>query len=256
MFASERQKLIEAYILEHGSATVRELGERFQVSGVTIRKDLDELEKGDSIQRMHGGAVSKYKSSQGDHFQTLTDRRRDEKQAIGEKALSLIENGDTILLDASTTAHVFASLLAEASFSGLTVITTSVFIAHTLLARGIRVIMVGGELNQNVGAAEGPIALEQIGKLSADKGFIGVNGIDPHFGFSVDSLEEAAIKRSICASSRRAYVLADYTKFNRRYIAKIFGTEEGKVRGLITDRQHENIDYGFLKNKIKLVFAD
>ena len=92
--------------------------------------------------------------------------------------------------------------------------------------------------------------------MHADKGFIGVNGIDRQFGFSVDSLQEAAIKRSICTSSRRTFVLADYTKFNRRYMAKIYGIEDGAIRGLITDRQHENIDYGFLKNKIKLIFAD
>ena len=83
-----------------------------------------------------------------------------------------------------------------------------------------------------------------------------MNGIDRNFGFSVDSLEEAAIKRSICAASRRTFVLADYTKFNRRYMSKIFGIEDGAVRCLITDRQHENIDYGFLKHKVKLIFAD
>ena len=87
-------------------------------------------------------------------------------------------------------------------------------------------------------------------------GIIGVNGIDRDFGFSVDSLEEAAVKRSICAASRRSFVLADYTKFNRRYMSKVFGIEDGAVRCLITDRQHENIDYGFLKHKVKLIFAD
>ncbi len=257
VFTSERQKLIEAYILERGSATVQELSGRFQVSAVTIRKDLDELEKGDLVQRTHGGAVSKYKSAQGGQFQTLTDRNREEKQRIGKKAVSFIENGDTIFLDASTTAHVFASLLAEAGFTGLTVITTSLYVAQLLLAQGIRVIMIGGEMNRNINAAEGPAALEQISGMSADKGFIGVNGIDKQFGFSVDSLEEAAIKqRSICQSSRRTFILADYTKFNRRYMARIFGTEECAAGCLITDGPRENIDYGFLKNKMKLVFAE
>ena len=160
------------------------------------------------------------------------------------------------MLDASTTGQVFASVLADAGLTGLTVITTSVFTAQTLMAGGIRVITVGGEMNLNIGAAEGPIATGQISDLHADKGFIGVNGIDRQFGFSVDSLQEAAIKRSICTSSRKTFVLADYTKFNRRYMAKIYGIEDGAIRGLITDRQHENIDYGFLKNKIKLIFAD
>ena len=256
MFTSERQKLIEAYILEHGSVTVQELSDKFQVSSVTVRKDLNELEKSASIQRMHGGAVPRYKSAQEERFQTLTDRCREEKLAIGKKALSLVEDGDTIMLDASTTAQVFASVLADSGLTGLTVITTSVFTAQTLMTGGIRVITVGGEMNLNIGAAEGPIAIGQISSLHADKGFIGVNGIDRQFGFSVDSLQEAAIKRSICASSRRTFVLADYTKFNRRYMAKIYGIEEGAVRGLITDWQHENIDYGFLKNRIKLLFAD
>ena len=76
MFTTERQKLIEAYILEHGSVTVQELSDKFQVSSVTVRKDLSELEKSASIQRMHGGAVPRYNSAQEDHFQTLTDRCR------------------------------------------------------------------------------------------------------------------------------------------------------------------------------------
>ena len=57
-------------------------------------------------------------------------------------------------------------------------------------------------------------------QFHADKGIIGVNGIDKQFGFSVDSLEEVAMKRAICASSRKAFVLADYTKFKCRYMAK------------------------------------
>ena len=87
MFTTERQKLIEAYILEQGSVTVQELSDKFQVSRVTVRKDLSELEKSASIQRMHGGAIPRYKSAQEDHFQTLTDRCREEKYAIGKKAL-------------------------------------------------------------------------------------------------------------------------------------------------------------------------
>ena len=256
MFTTERQQLMESYILEHGAVTVQELSDRFQVSSVTVRKDLSELEKGASIQRTHGGAMPRYKSAQEERFQTLTDRCREEKYAIGKKALSFMENGDTIFLDASTTAQVFATLLTDSGLDGLTVITTSVVTAQTLMAGGIRVILIGGEVNLNIGAAEGPIALDQISRLNADKGIIGVNGIDRNFGFSVDSLEEAAIKRSICAASRRTFVLADYTKFNRRYMSKIFGIEDGAVRCLITDRQHENIDYGFLKHKVKLIFAD
>ena len=153
MFTTERQKLIEAYILEHGSVTVQELSDKFQVSSVTVRKDLSELEKSASIQRMHGGAVPRYKSAQEDHFQTLTDRCRDEKYAIGKKALSLVENGDTIMLDASTTGQVFASVLADAGLTGLTVITTSVFTAQTLMAGGIRVITVGGEMRSSAVSA-------------------------------------------------------------------------------------------------------
>ncbi len=255
MFTSERQKKIEDYVLERGSATVQELVERFGVSSVTIRKDLSELETGGTLQRTHGGAVSRYKSAQEERFQTLTDRCREEKRAIGMKALSYVENGDTILLDASTTGHVFAELLVDSGINGLTVITPSVYAAQTLLLSGIRVILIGGVVNQNIGSSQGPYTVNQIRRLNADKGFIGVNGIDRQFGFSVDSLEEAAVKRSICACARSTFILADYTKFNRRYMAQVSAPGEGVARYLITDRQRDNIDYSFLKQELKLVFA-
>ena len=96
MFAKERQSKIEQLILERGSASVLRLSQMFNVSEVTIRKDLDELQKGNRVVRTHGGAVVKYQSRPDWCFQNLAVVCLEEKQQIARTALEFIEDGESI----------------------------------------------------------------------------------------------------------------------------------------------------------------
>ena len=254
MFTEERQSRIEEVILERGSVSVQELSELFNVSEVTIRKDLDELQKSDTIKRTHGGAVAKYHALERAAFQSLTTRRKEEKQAIARKALSLIEDGDTLLMDGSSTTSELAHLLEASGIRDLTVITTSLIIAQIVNNGKIRVVLLGGDLDPKMSSVSGPMTEKALTQLSVDKGFVGINGIDRKFGFSADGFQEAAVKLAIGMASRETYVLADHSKFRKKYLAKVCELK-GVFQYLITDR-HGGIDYTALDGQVEVILAD
>lgn len=255
MFTEERQSQIAECILERGSVSVQELSALFNVSEVTIRKDLDELQKEDMIRRTHGGAVAKYHTLQLAPYQSLIVRQQEEKRRIAAKAMEFIEDGDTILLDGSTTVSELATLLASSTtLQGLVVFTTSIMIAQILNAsEQVQVFMIGGMLYNRMGTVQGPVACRQLGELSTDKGFIGVNGIHRSFGYSADRIEEAQMKMSIAHASRQTYILADHTKFHKKYLARIAPPGEC-FDCLITDRT-AGMDYTPYEKQIEICYA-
>ena len=231
MFAKERQSKIEQLILERGSASVLRLSQMFNVSEVTIRKDLDELQKGNRVVRTHGGAVVKYQSRPDWCFQNLAVVCLEEKQQIARKALEFIEDGDSILMDGATTVRELAVLINSSELKNITIITNSIELAQTFDREAIEVILVGGSLNPKLNTVTGPIAERNISYINVDKCFIGISGIDEAFGFSTDEFSDAAIKLNICRSSKQSFVLADHTKFRKRYLAKVFDLDGYRVCG-------------------------
>lgn len=254
MFAKERQSKIEQVILERGSASVLKLSRMLGVSEVTVRKDLDQLQKENRIVRTHGGAVVKYQSRPNVRFQNLVSVCVEEKQLIAKKALEFIEDGDSIVLDCSTTVCELAVLINASELKNLTVITNSIMTAQVFSKDTIEVIIVGGSLNPNINAVMGPIAENNIAALNADKCFLGMNGVDEEFGFSTDGFSDAAVKVSICKSSKQSFVLADHTKFGKKYLAKVFDLDE-EIDYLITDRKCEDADYQAIEKKIQVIYA-
>lgn len=255
MFAKERQSKIEQIIMEQGSASVQKLSEMFNVSEVTIRKDLDELQKENRVVRTHGGAVVKYQSRPKVCFQNLAIFCVEEKQQIARKALEFIENGDSIILDGSTTVFELAQLINASELTDLLIITTSVRMAQVFDREAIEVVIVGGTLDRKLNTVIGPIAEKNLASMNADKCFVGINGIDETYGFSTDGFSDAATKARICESSKQSFVLADYTKFNKRYIAKAMDIDRN-VSYIITDQKTRELDCRAIANKVPLIFAD
>ena len=126
MFARERQENIAKLILEKESVSVVELSELYDISEVTIRKDLEELQRQGRVIRTHGGAVSLYKPSAAFSFQDLSVKCIEEKQQIARTAIDLIADGDSIILDGSTTVQELAKLIVGSGKKDLTIITTSI----------------------------------------------------------------------------------------------------------------------------------
>ena len=257
MLAKERQSDIEKIVKERGSVSVQELSRVFGYSEVTIRKDLDELAQENRIIRTHGGAMMKYKTRAAADISELSVTHLHEKQMIARKAIEFIEDGDAVILDGSSTIHQLVALINETDFQNLTIITNSLLTAELVTKKNIEIVLIGGVMNRAIGTTEGPKAEKELESLSADKCFIGTSGIDESFGFSTDYFFDASIKARMCASARKSYVIADYTKFNRRFLVKVFGFESGhSCTAVITDSRNENVDYREIEKKIPIIFAD
>lgn len=252
MFAGERRKQMEQYILGKGSVSVQELKDLYGVSEVTIRKDLDELSSNGLIIRTHGGAMIKYQSKQDLRLSDLTILYPDEKKAIARKALEFIENGDSIIFDASTTVLELAIVLNESSLENITVITSSVKVSEVLTRDGINVVLLGGSVNKKMASVFGPLTETQLRSLNVDKCFIGVNGVDTEYGISVGGFSEAALKNAMRQSSKMFFVLTDHSKFQKKYMARVMSI--GEVSNIITDRV-PGIDYSPYERRTEIVFA-
>jgi len=171
LYSEERKKIILDYIQKYGKASVQELTEVLQVSEATVRRDLKDLEDAKLLKRAHGGALSlqnvNFEPTFGEKKVTLLK----EKHAIAKKAVELIDEGDTILLDAGTTTFEVAKELR--TFSKLTVITNDINISQELLSHpGIEIIVVGGMLRKETLAMVGPMAEQSLGMIRVDKLFL------------------------------------------------------------------------------------
>lgn len=243
IFVDERRRKIAGLIATHGRVSVSELAARFQVSEVTIRKDLTRLEAERGLLRVHGGAILESAESKPPWaattsaepaFQVRERANRAEKQAIGALAAELIADGDSIALDASTTALEVARHLRDRQ--ELTVITNGIRIASELAGRpGITVLMPGGRLRWEafslVGSWGGPL----LEKVNIQKAFVGAVGVTLEEGLTDASLEEAEIKRAMVQTAREVVAIVDHTKFDRVTFATFCAISQ--VRLLITDDQ-------------------
>lgn len=225
MYSEERKKKILDYIQKYGKASVQELTEVFQVSESTVRRDLKELEDAKLLKRAHGGALSlqnvKFEPTLGEKKVTLLK----EKHAIAKKAAELIEEGDTILLDAGTTTFELAKELKV--FSKLTVITNDINISQELLSYpGIEVMVVGGMLRKETLAMVGPVAEQALGMIRVDKLFLATNGLDLEAGLTTPNLIEAATKRKMIKIAKQVILLADHSKVGKVSQARVADIDE------------------------------
>lgn len=232
----ERKDAILENLARENRVYVSELSAAFGVSDVTIRKDLKELEERGLLKRVHGGAerIRQSRAAVESTLDELMSRHMEEKRAIARAALPLIEDGDALILDTSTTTRELARLLRTSPLKDLTVITPTPQIALELCeSEDIQVILIGGIIRRTLKTAMGPIATETLKGLHADKAFIGVNGIDPAVGLTTQNILECEVKRQIIASSTRTFVLADASKHNTIALGVI--APVSAVDGIVTD---------------------
>lgn len=211
MFTEERQMQILSHLYEHKRASVSELCERFGVSPATIRRDLKELEDAGLLKRTHGGAISLEHVGFEPTFQEKEDQYREEKRRIAVRAASMINEGETVLLDAGTTTWALARELTR--FQRLTVVTNSVFVLRELAGlSSIELLCVGGMVRSTTQSMVGPVAERMLETIRVDKAFIGTNGVDPEAGLTTPHLLEAQVKQAMIRSAKQVVVLSDSDK--------------------------------------------
>ena len=234
-FATERQDHIARTVEEHGRARVAELAEQFGVSGVTIRKDLVVLEAAGRVIRAHGGAIVPDRSRPERAFEIRERLQGAEKAAIGAAAAALVRDGESIALDASTTALYMArALKVRGGWNHLTVITNGLRIASELAGHpGITVAMPGGWVRWEALSLVGGLGDGVFDRVNVQTAFVGAAGFTVETGLNDATEEEAQIKRAMVAAARSVFAIVDHTKWDRVAFATFCRMD--RLSGVVTD---------------------
>jgi DeoR/GlpR family transcriptional regulator of sugar metabolism len=236
VFAHERQQLIAEFVEQNGRAHVTELARRFGVSAVTIRKDLLLLQSGHRVERTHGGAIAPRRDRPELAFDVREHLQGDEKMQMGAAAAASVSDGESIVLDASTSALYIARHLKrrEPGWHGLTVVTNSIRLASELAGHpGITVLMPGGRVRWEAVSLVGPLGDGFFRRVNVQKAFVGAAGFTLDAGLSDAMEEEAQIKRSMVNAAREVYAMVDHTKWGRMASATFCRTD--RITGVFTD---------------------
>ncbi|MCW2843457.1 MAG: transcriptional regulator, DeoR family [Nocardioides sp.] len=234
MYAEERQQAMAQLVAEHGRLSVNVLAEQYDVTTETVRRDLSTLERMGLVRRVHGGAIPAHSLTVIESGLVERDSANTvEKERIARAALELLPPaGSTILLDAGSTTNRLASLLPRDL--RLTVVTHAVPVAARLAGNPqIELILLPGRVRTATQAAVGADTVAALAHLRADVVFLGTNGLTVDHGLSTPDRDEAATKRAMVASARRAVVLADASKIGIESTLRFAGLDEVDV--LVTD---------------------
>ena len=238
----ERRMQIVKTINTHKTATVAEIVEWLGASPATVRRDLAWLDEQGLITRTRGGATAINYPAQAILRRTVPAYEQrlseyiEEKQSIGQCAAENIHDGETIMLDASSTNHYMLPFLAKKR--DLTVITNSLYISKELMTivetnPSLTVICSGGTLFMRSYSFIGMIAEQALSQFYVDKAFIGLRGISLHHGLTSPFPEEIPVKRQMIKCAQQVFILADHTKFNLTFASLI--APLNIVHTLITD---------------------
>lgn len=227
----ERQQKILDELLT-GGMSVQKLVARFGVSEITIRRDLARLERQGKLFRVHGGAVANQKVAYEFSFREKERRNRAAKQAIGRAAARLAESGDAVYIDTGTTALEVARNLRARSPE--IIVTVNLSVAAEYVGQGeVRVMVAGGELGARSPDVYGELALANLAEFRVDLAFLGCDGFDLERGSSATEIRSAAVSRLMLKNSKRAYLVADSSKFGISALYCVSSLE--CLAGVVTD---------------------
>ena len=236
MLALERRNLILEKLQIEKRVVVSELSQLYGVSEETIRRDLEKRENDGLAIKSYGGAVINDNSNMDMPFNIRKNRNVAGKQRIAELAAKLVEDGDHIMLDASTTGVFIAKALKQKS--RLTVVTNSLeAIIEMSDVSGWDIISTGGLLKEGYLALLGGAARAGVEKYCVDKLFLSCKGVSMEYGF-MDSLEIfAEVKQSMIHASQKVYLAVDHSKFDQDSFCRI--DTFASLSGVITDQEPE-----------------
>jgi DeoR/GlpR family transcriptional regulator of sugar metabolism len=226
MLPDERRRLITERLRQHGSVSVSGLEAEFGISPMTARRDLDELERRGVARRTHGGAVVPSLSSHEDSFLQRLDVAVDAKERLAEEALKLIEPGEAVFVDSSTTGYIAARRIVRENRK-CTLLTNSVPIMQLVCevdAPQVEMIGAGGTLRKLTRSFVGPQAVQDIEAHFADHVLFSVRGLTDGYLTDPDPLE-SEVKRAMINRARQAVLLVDGSKFDRPALSQIAHVE-------------------------------
>lgn len=244
---NSRQSEILNLVNDRTRVQVSELSELAGVSGVTIRQDLNFLEKNGYLKRVHGAAVA----LQSDDIESRLEVHFDIKQQLANKAADLVTPNETVLIEGGSANALLARTLAERG--DVTIITPSAYIAHLIRHTSANIILLGGVYQHQGESLVGPLTKLCIENIHFSTAFLGIDGFDVDTGFTSRDMMRADIASTILAKKRRNVVLTDSSKFGQIFPSSIGSTNEISV--LITDESAPQEMLEHLKSKGVEVFV-
>lgn len=230
-FAPERRERLRRIVSARRAVRVEDLRTELGVSVATIRRDLDELQEGGALRRVHGGAVSVDVRPVEALFDAKAAEHAAEKRRIARRAAELIEPGETIYLDSGSTCLELARLLVGRT--DVTVVTNSLPAVAELAARGSRVVAIGGEVRPLSQALVGPMTRLLLEELFVDRAFMGTFGLSLEAGLTTSDPAEAYTKELALSRAHQVVLLADSSKLGTRSFAHAGRLDQIDV--LVTD---------------------
>lgn len=202
-----RHEQIIQLVNERGSVSVSELSQLTGVSEVTIRQDLNALERENFLRRVHGSAVAPDSDDVGSRMRT----RYKIKQAIAERAASLVNDGEAIFIEGGSTNALLARCLA--SRKDLTIITVSHYIAQVLRDSQCEVIILGGQYQKSSESMVGSLTRFCLQHINFHKAFLGVDGWHPETGFTGRDMMRCDVINAVMAKQTYTIAVTDSSKF-------------------------------------------
>jgi DeoR family transcriptional regulator, fructose operon transcriptional repressor len=231
-----RRSIIARRLAEEHTVAVGDLAEEMGVSGMTVRRDLAELERIGYARRIYGGAVREAQRSFEPSVVTRYAENAGEKRRIAEAAVALLRPGDSIAIDVGSTTMYFAECLRDSPDLRLVVVTPSLSIGGELSENAsYTVVVTGGVVRRGELSLTGDLALSAFRHFHVDKLFLSVAGISRDTGLTEFNMEDAAVKREMIASARQVIVLADSEKFGRTALCGVGGLDDMDI--LITGEE-------------------
>jgi DeoR/GlpR family transcriptional regulator of sugar metabolism len=231
---SQRQRIdiIRQQLATTGEIFIAELAKRFNVSEMTVRRDIDMLESHGEVIRTYGGAASAKRLTFEFTFRTNQQKNSDAKRAIAAAAIRHIKDGQVVLLDTGTTTLELAKLIAARC--KVTVITTSLAIVSELqFVNDVETILLGGFLRKGSPDIHGPLTEQNLAQFKCDIAFVGADAIDSSGVTYTDDLRVLNLDRQMAKCATKVVVLADSEKFKKNGLCRVFGPKEYHL--LITD---------------------
>ncbi|MFD1419795.1 DeoR/GlpR family DNA-binding transcription regulator [Lactiplantibacillus songbeiensis] len=226
---NKRNEQLLQIVNQRKKIEVNELADLLQVSKVTIRKDLTQLEDRGLLQRQHGFAII----NNPNDLKFRLAQNYDVKRQIAQAAAATVQDNETIMIESGSTCALMAEELAKAN-QHVTIITISFFIANYVRDYpNIRVNVLGGEYQPDSQVAVGPLTKAMLANFHTDKLFVGTDGFDAHFGFYSNDIMRADTVQAMADNADNTIILTDSSKFDAKSTVRQLSLDQ--VNTVITD---------------------
>lgn len=233
MIRFERKRLIMELLGKSEVAYLADLAEATGASDSTVRRDIDELVRDGEVVALRGGAVRLNQRITELPTAVKALINKDEKTAIAAMAARQVGDGETIYIDAGTTALQMIPFLTGLN---LQIVTSNTHLLTLVPDPGIRITVLAGDYLANTGSIVGSLTEDLLRRMFFDKAFIGASGVSSRSGVNTFDVREAMKKQIVHANSTESFVLVDHTKFDKSSLHQALKPSETVI---ITDSYHE-----------------